>query len=122
MDFRAVELFSRAARWLQDVLGLEATGIRRPGLARRCYFETELFGQNLRYAVWLDGSWANVVVEGFDQTADAPARPLLTIGATSEGFRTICKLITSLERSGVREIRLPLQVGTPGMLDSWLIT
>jgi hypothetical protein len=35
MDFRAVARLSQTCAWLQDVLGIEATGIRRPGLARR---------------------------------------------------------------------------------------
>jgi hypothetical protein len=47
---------------------------------------------------------------------------LLTIGATSEGFRTVCKLVRDLERSGIREIRLPMEIGEEEMADSWLIS
>jgi hypothetical protein len=121
MDFHALEQFARACAWLQDVVGLEATRIARPALARQCFFQTELFGQHLRYALWIDGGWANLSVEGFDQV-DAPTKPLLTVAAGAEGFRTVCKLIAGLERAGVKAIRLPLQLGEVGMDDCWVVT
>ena len=91
------------------------------GLARRGYFETELFGQHLHYSVHLDGGWCFCHVGGYDQS-DPPVKPLLRVANGSEGLKVLCKLIRDLERSGVTEIRLPLQIGTTGMLDSWLIT
>jgi hypothetical protein len=105
---------------MQDVLGLEAVGINRPALARQCFFQTELFGQHLWYGIYLDGGWAHLHVEGYDQV-DARDKPLLTIADGAEGLRTICQLVAALERSGVKEIRLPLQVGEPGHPDCWTI-
>jgi hypothetical protein len=121
VDFRAVARLAQACAWLQDVLGLEATGIRRPGLARRCYFETELFGKYLSYHLHLDGGWCFLNVEGYDQT-DVPAKPLLRIADGTEGLKILCCLVRDLERSGIKRIELPLRLGQDGMVDSWLIS
>jgi hypothetical protein len=120
MDFHAVARLAQACAWLQDVLGLEATGIRRPGLARSCYFETELFGKHLSYSVHLDGGWAYLRVEGYDQTDGAPST-LLMVADGTEGLKVLCRLVRDLERSGVREIKLPMEIGEPGQVDNWLI-
>ena len=121
MDFHAVARLSQACAWMQDVLALEAVGIRRPGLARRCYFETELFGANLRYAIHLDGGWCFLHVEGLDQVDGAPSKPLLKVADGTAGLQILCRLVRDLERSGVREIKLPLRLGEEGNPDSWLI-
>ena len=122
MDFRALELFARACAWLVETVGLQSVGgIRREALARQWCFEAELFGEHLRYALWLDGGWVNLRCEGLDQV-DASAKPLLTIAAGAKGFEVVCRLIAELERSGVKRIELPLQLGQEGMVDSWLIS
>jgi hypothetical protein len=55
VDFHTIELFARAALWLEKVLGLQLTPIQRPGLARQWYFECQGYGKNLEHRLWLDG-------------------------------------------------------------------
>jgi hypothetical protein len=82
----------------------------------------EAYGQNLRYELWIDGGFLFFSAAGLDQAqADEPSKPLLTIADGYEGFRTVCKLIAALERSGVTEICLPLRLGEPGHPDCWVI-
>jgi hypothetical protein len=120
MNFHAVARLAAACGWMQDVLGLETTRIARPALARQCFFQTQLFGANLRYAIHLDGGFAYLHVEGYNQTA-APEKPLLRVPDGTEGLKILCRLIRDLERSGTTAIHLPLQLGEPGMADSWVI-
>jgi hypothetical protein len=121
VDFRTIELFARAARWLERTLALETVPINRPATARRWFFQMEAFSERLQYRLSIDGGYLFFQAAGLDQACDESSKPLLTIGATSEGFRTTCRLIAALERSGVKAIRLPMEIGTPGMADSWLL-
>jgi hypothetical protein len=121
MDFATIELFARAARWLERTLALETVPINRPATARRWFFQLEAFGERLRYNLWTDGGYLFFQAAGLDQACDEPSKPLLMVAAGAKGFETCSKLIASLERSGVREIKLPMQVGEPGMPDCWVI-
>ena len=77
--------------------------------------------ERLQYHLWLDGGFLFFQAAGLDQACDESSKPLLTIAAGAKGFEVVCRLIAALERSGVTEIRLPLQVGELGMADAWLL-
>ena len=111
---------AQAALWLEEILGLKLTPMQRPALERQSYFECQGYGKNLRYALWLDGGWLNFVAEGLDQT-DGPSKPLLTIEDGAKGFEVVCKLIAAMERSGIKRVELPLQLGEPPNPDCWVI-
>jgi hypothetical protein len=121
MDFHAVELFARAARWLEKTLALETVPINRPATARRWFFQMDAFSERLQYHLWVDGGFLFFQVAGLDQPCDESSKPLLTIGAGAKGFEVVCRLIAALERSGVKRIELPMEIGEPGMADNWLI-
>jgi hypothetical protein len=47
---------------------------------------------------------------------------LLTIGDGPDGWQTICRLVAALERSGIKSLTpKPIELGTPGLPDSWVI-
>jgi hypothetical protein len=121
VDFATIELFARAARWLENTCALETIPINRPATARRWFFQMDAYGERLQYRLWIDGGFLFLQAAGLDQVCDESSKGLLTVGAGAEGFRTVCKLIAALERSGIKEIRLPLQLGEVGMADSWVI-
>jgi hypothetical protein len=122
MDFATIELFTRAARWLEKVLALETVPINRPATARRWFFQMDAYGERLQYHLWTDGGFLFFQAAGLDQPCDESSKPLLTIAAGAKGFEVVCRLIAALERSGVKRIELPLQLGEEGMVDSWRIS
>jgi hypothetical protein len=97
-----------AAAWLARTCGLEVESFGRTGLARKDTCLLEMSGKHLAYTVLLDGGWIFIGAQEMDR---GDAQVLVTVADGPEGWQTTCRLISTLERSGLRSLVRPFQVG-----------
>ena len=110
----------RAALWLETKAGLETLAIGREGCAPAHSCTLEMSGRHLFYSLLLDGGFLFLSAQPMD-LGDCLER-LVTVADGPEGWQTICRLVAALERSGLRSLTpKPIELGTPGMPDSWVI-
>jgi hypothetical protein len=120
MGMEGVAAMVRAAVWLENRAGLETLNIGRGALDRKDSCTLELSGRHLFYSVLLDGGFVFLSVQPMD-CGDSLER-LVGVGDGSDGWKTICRLVAALERSGLKSLTpKPIQLGTPGLPDSWVI-
>ena len=94
----------KAGAWLSKLLDL-VLGCGRAGDAPAHSGKLELSGRFLAYDITLDGGWIFVSAAVMDR--GDPPECLLTIADNAENWRTVCQLITALERSAIRERTAP---------------
>ena len=109
----------RAAVWLDDTAGMEILAIGRDGLAPKDSCVLEICGRHLAYSILIDGGFIFVSAQPMDG-GDAPDA-LFSIGDCEDGWRTTCRFVRTLERSGIASLKQrPLGIGEGGR-DSWVI-
>ena len=110
----------RAAVSLEDRAGLETLQIGRGGLEPKGSCTLEMFGRYLFYLMFLDGGFVAVSVQLMD-SGDSLEK-LMTVSDSSDGWRTVCRLVLALERSGLKSLKeRPIQLGEPGSPDCFAI-
>jgi hypothetical protein len=120
MGMEGVAAMVRAGVWLELRGGLEVLNIGRAGLDRKDSCTLELSGRHLFYTVFLDGGWVFLSAQPMDGV-DSPER-LIGVGDGPSGWQDICHLIIALERSAIKSLTpRPLQLGTPGSADCFVI-
>ena len=101
-----------AGAWLSNMFDLEILGCGRAGDAPAHSCKLEMSDRFLAYDITLDGGWVFLSVSVMDR-ADPP-ESLLTIADNAENWRTICKVVTALERNNIRALQpKPLDVSDP---------
>ncbi|MGA7394652.1 MAG: hypothetical protein WCC08_22525 [Terrimicrobiaceae bacterium] len=116
-----IEALVHFSAWFEDVLGTEKCFSGRGGLDPKCSWTLHLCGRKLFYSIVLDGGFVFVSVQPMD--SGEPLETLLVVGDCSEHWRQVCRLIQALERSGIESLKSrPIELGTPGSPDSWVIS
>ena len=109
MNSDGIAGMAKAGAWLSNLLDLEVLGCGRAGDAPAHSCKLEMSGRFLAYDITLDGGWIFLSVAVMDR-ADPP-ESLLTIADNAENWRTVCQLITALERSAIRQLQpRPLEI------------
>jgi hypothetical protein len=98
------------AVWMEDRLGREILDLARHGLDRKDSFTLEICGPHLVYLIKLDGSYIFVSAKALDVCHDWD--PLLSVGDTDDGWRTVCSLVRALERHKIQSLERPIHAGT----------
>ncbi len=112
--------FVKAAAWVSNLVDLEILSFGRAGDAPAHSCRLEMSGRHLAYIITLDGGWIFVSAAVMDR--GDPPESLLTIADNAANWRTVCKVITGLERNNIRELQpKPLEVGPPDARDSFVI-
>jgi hypothetical protein len=120
MALEGVAAMVRAAVWLENRAGLETLSIGRGALDRKDSCTLELSGRQLSYCVYMDGGFVFLSAQSLDSCD--PLERLLGVGDGPEGWKTICRLIAVLERSGISSLTpKPIQLGQPPGPDCWVI-
>jgi hypothetical protein len=114
-----IEALVHLSAWFEDSLGAEQLFSGRGGLDPRCSWSLHLCGRSLFYAIVLDGGWIFVSAQPMD--GGDPMEKLITVGDTTKGWQSVASLIRTLERSGLQSLTRPIEIGTPGHPDSWVI-
>jgi hypothetical protein len=109
----------RCALWLENRLGLETLDIGRQGLAPEHSCTLQICGRQLFYSVTLDRGFLFGKAHSMD--SGEALNLLLTIGDTRGGGHQVCSLVRALEQSGISNLSRPIELGTPGSPDSWVI-
>ena len=103
----------RAAVWLDDTRGMEILSIGRGGLDREDSCTLEMCGRQLSYAIVIDGGFIFVGAQSMDSIE--PLELLFSIGDTTDGWRTVCRFVAALERSGIASLKeRPIELGESG--------
>jgi hypothetical protein len=117
---KGIEALVRFSAWFEDVLGAEKFYSGRGGLDPRSSWTLQLCGQKLFYSIKLDGGFIFVSVQSMD--SEDSFENLLTVGDCTDGWNHVASLIRGLERSGLNDLKSrPIELGTPGSPDSWVI-
>ena len=105
--------------WAEVALGMEVMSIGRAADSKDdCLME--LSGRQLFMHIALRGGWIWVSACGMDE-ADSPEF-LFNVGDGVSGWATVSKFVHALERSGLTSLRAkPIELGTPGSSDWWVI-
>jgi hypothetical protein len=114
-----VSAMIRCAVYLEDTLGIELVSIGRAGLDRKDTCCLECAGRNLFYWVRIDGGFVFLSAVALDDPMSKP-EPLLSIGDTADGWKQISRLTAALERSGIKSLDRPIEVGLGGS-NGWVI-
>jgi hypothetical protein len=110
----------RAAVSMEGRAGLETLNIGRDGLGPEDSCCLEITGRHLFYSLLLDGGLVFVSVQPMDSVESLEKLVILPDGA--DGWRTVCRFVLALERSGRQSLTpRPIELGTPGSPDSWVI-
>jgi hypothetical protein len=81
----------------------------------------ELSGRQLLVQVALRGGWVWVSACGLDEAASPEL--LFNVGDGASGWATVSKFVQALERSGRKSLQeRPIQLGTPGSRDCFVIS
>jgi hypothetical protein len=75
-------------------------------------------GRWLAFRIVLDGGW--IVLSAQRMDSGDPEESLLTAADGPSGWQTVCRLLAALERSGIKELRKPIELGDFGR-DAWVI-
>jgi hypothetical protein len=119
MSMEGVAAMVRAAVWLENRAGLETLSIGRGGLEPANSCTLEICGRQLHYTILLDGGFVFLSVQPLDS---GNSERLLGVADGPDGWHTVCRLVAALERSGITALSpKPLQLGTPGLPDCWVI-
>ena len=120
MSMNGVSAMVRAALWLENTAGLETLAIGRGGLEPKDSCPLEMSGRHLFYVIKMDGGFVFVSVHPMD-LGDSPEK-LMIVADGPDGWETVCRLLCALERSGITSLTpRPIELGTPGSPDSWVI-
>ena len=120
-DNRGIGAMLRMALWCDETLGLEILSVGRCSGLERYECAVEMTGKYLAYSIVLDGGWIFVSTPQSMDSGEEQQTPLFSIGDTSEGWRTTCRFLMAIERSGLTSLKeKPIQIGDGGK-DSWLI-
>ena len=99
--------------WLSNHLDLEVMGCGQSGADRPEAIRLELAGKFLAYHLTLDQGCVSLSAQLMDQ-GDQPEL-LLKVGDTLPEWRTVCKLISALERNQIKALSpKPLEIGNGG--------
>jgi hypothetical protein len=110
----------QSAAWMSHQMDLEVVTFGRAGDAPTNSCLLQLTGRFLAYDVLLDGGFIFLDATPMDQ-AEEPQR-LLTIGDTEQGWSDLCRLVQTLERNRICDVKpRPLEVSEAGNRDSWVI-
>ena len=119
MDDSGIGGMVRTGAWLDSVVGMEVLSIGRSAITRDDS-AMELSGSQLLIRVALRGSWIWISACGLDE----PERLefLFNVGDGPPGWITVRRFIQALERSGLKSLKeRPIEIGTPGSPDSFVI-
>jgi hypothetical protein len=107
------------ASWLQAAAGLELILIGRSAddMTNDCVLE--LTGRWLSYKIELHGTWVwlSVCLMDFGERWEK----LFNVGDTTAGWTTMKSFVFALERSGIKSLQRPIQIGEVGDPDCWVI-
>jgi hypothetical protein len=119
MNLNGVAAIVRSALWLERRAGLETLSIGRGGLEPANSCTLEISGRQLHYSILLDGGFVFLSVQPLD---GGDSERLVGVGDTVDGWQTVCRLVSALERSGIKSLTpKPIELGTPGMPDCFVI-
>jgi hypothetical protein len=113
-----VSALVRIALHLENEWGMDVLSIGRECFDRKDSCTLSVTGKLLAYYVTLDGGWVFLRAQLLD-LGDEP-QELLSVGDGEAGWKTVCRLIRALERSGCRSLQRPIEIGESGP-DSWVI-
>lgn len=121
MSMSGVAAMVRAAVWLENRVGLETESIGRGGLEPTNSCTLQMSGCQLFYSIFWEGGSVTISVQPMDVAEDSPEK-IMTVGDCADGWRSICRLVLALERSGLASLTpKPIQLGEPGGRDCFVI-
>ena len=110
----------KAGLWFDRVVGMEVLNIGRATGLERADCVMDLNGTQLSVRIALMGGWVWLSACGLDEGEQT--QPICNFPDTSQGWRDVCKLVQTLERSGVKSLReRPIHIGERGSPDCYVI-
>jgi hypothetical protein len=100
----------QVAVWLTNTVGLEVLSFGRSACAKHYECELVLTGRFLEYVVRLDHDRVFVLVALMDK--GDPLEDLFAVPDSGEGWQNAARVIAAMERSGIKSLERPFQIGS----------
>ena len=76
-------------------------------------------GKWLAFRIALRGGWVWLSACPMDSASEPEL--LLNVGDGEAGWKTVCRLVLALERSGISSLERPIELGGGSAPDGWVI-